>query len=156
MNHLATIDLVKVADGISLILTSPTVILGIGVVWLWRHAAIEAATVRLHRTSTQWIILGVAVAFLGDALDNIFWGLAWSAHFVDSDWTSVLFNSGVYFNIPFRQIAGTVAAYCHLRAFAEKAQDEELKQRINRAAAISLIAGVFYVLVLHRFQVSSP
>jgi hypothetical protein len=107
-----------IATIISLSLTVPTVAGCIAVLFLWGNSALKAYR-RSHKTETDWFILGVFVGFLGGAIDNSYWGLAWSADFTHHYSKNILFENGVYPNVFFRQICGAIAAACHVRAAVE-------------------------------------
>lgn len=109
------------AELTSLVLSVPTVVLSAAVVWLWGPTAWRALRNTTEvMTGTCWFILGVAAGFLGSLVDNIYWGMAWTASFVHHPWKDWFFEQGVWSNIPFRQTAGIIAAYCHLRAAKEQ------------------------------------
>ena len=108
-----------VAKFISLTLTVPTLALSLWVVWVYGAEAKEALKRLLtgHRiTDTQLLIAGITIGFVGSFLDNIYWGLAWSAAFFELPQERFLFRNGVFANIPFRQGAGVLAASLHLIA----------------------------------------
>jgi len=140
-----------IAEAISLFLTWPTILLGAVVVIKWGQSAWKSlCTKRSERDSTQWFILGVAVAFLGSIVDNGYWGVAWTAHTIDHPQTLNLFATGVYFNIPFRQMAGAYAAYCHLKAYAAGSVENDLKTK--RLVVVSLMLGAAHVILTHWFK----
>ena len=118
----------KLAEFISLILTIPTVVFGAMVVALWGKTAFRLKIGRTKLNSTQWFVLGVTVGFLGSVIDNIYWGIAWGAEFLGHDSASFWFSNGVYSNIPFRQIAGTIAAYCHIKSAVTYRRTSEYKK----------------------------
>lgn len=62
------------------------------------------------------LIAGIAVGFAVSFFDNLYWGAAWLAEFMNSDNKRFLFENGVYSNVPFRQTAGIFAAGLHLAA----------------------------------------
>lgn len=144
----------KAAELISLALTAPTVVLGAGVVILWGKKAISY--VFGDKTPHMWITLGVAVSFSGEVFDNSYWGIAWTAHFINSPLWHPLFEFGAFSNIPFRQVAGIVAAYCHLRAYVESAEDPEKgRATLNAATVITLGIGAFMGLALWRLTIGA-
>jgi uncharacterized membrane protein len=75
------------------------------------------------------MILGVVTGFFGAILDNIWWGFAWSADFInpDSSFKQFFFDYGVYSNTIARQTLGVIAALCHI-ASAAMAQDKMVKR----------------------------
>lgn len=134
------------AELASLVLTAPTLILAFAVLWIWGPAA--KAAVRQGMTSSQdWFLIGVCLGFVGSFIDNLFWAFPWTASFLGLDSQGTLFEMGVYFNIPFRQGLGILAAFCHLKA-AETSFDGEFIF-LNRALAICyLVAGIVLVTLL--------
>lgn len=141
----------KIAEMVSLVLTAPTIILGLGVIVHWGPSAwIAWRKPPRDRDSIEWLILGVAVGFLGGVLDNAYWGLAWTSDFIGSDSRNSLFNSGVYFNIPFRQLAGVYAAHCHLRSYC--LHDDTREGKLRRYWVISVLLGILYVTALLSFR----
>ena len=136
----------RIAEMISLIMTIPTVLLAISVVYLWLPAA-RAALKADSRDAHQWFILGVVGGFLGSAIDNLYWFMPWTASFMgESAIFSQLTDSGVYFNVFFRQGLGIFAAYCHIKA----AEMSSLKnvQIINRLMVAAYFIGISYVLLV--------
>jgi len=105
----------NVAEIISLVLTTPTVFLAAAVFIVWWRAAADSFR-REERESIHWFILGVFISFVGQFLDNIYWGIAWSLSFTDSEFREDYFQNGVYYNIFARQMCGCLAAFFHLLA----------------------------------------
>ena len=139
----------EAADAISLAATWPTILIGFGVVVHWGPEAWKAFLKnRKQRTAQEWLILGIAVGFLGSVLDNGYWGLAWSSHFIDhhSETTNTLFHRGVYFNIPFRQLSGCYAGYCHLFSYFQNRKSHTL--RVRMVVLCTSLLGVIYVSAL--------
>ena len=143
----------KLAELISLGLSVPAVILSVTVVLVWFTAAAKAVKSE-YRTSTQWFALGVAVGFLGGAVDNLYWMFPWTFSFYGDPKSIDLFHFGVYSNIPFRQVATLTAAYCHIRsalalneAVTGKQVDDGLVF-VNRLFQISLLLGAIFIAVL--------
>ena len=138
----------QLAEGLSLALTAPTIILSLAVVVIWRRKAFESLR-NCNRTPVQWLILGVAVSFTGSALDNIYWGIAWSSSYLEHPARDELFRAGVYFNIPFRQIAGVIAAFCHLKSAAEYMSGCPVSiWALKSLYVVAFLLGVFYLLAL--------
>lgn len=140
-------QLTSSAEVISLTLTLPAVVLSTWVVVIWGPKAWVALKLNANkRTDLDWLILGIAVGFLGGVIDNTYWGVAWSLQYIESDCADWWFTHGAFPNIVARQAAGAYAAYCHLRGFWTS-----IKERHNRLAIMciaSLIAGIIYVLGL--------
>lgn len=138
-----TTEIQDLAELLSLWLTTPTIVLGVYVVVLWFHGAFEAARKR-NRNATDWFMLGVAIGFVGGCVDNGYWGLAWMASYLELESTQVWFNYGVFSNIPFRQVPGVLAAYCHVRSAIEFSGHG----RLSVVLWGSFAAGLAIVLVL--------
>jgi len=136
----------RIAEMISLIMTIPTVLLAISVVYLWLPAA-RAALKADSRDAHQWFILGVVGGFLGSAIDNLYWFMPWTASFMgETAIFSQLTDFGVYFNVFFRQGLGIFAAYCHIKA-AEMSSIKQV-QIINRLMVAAYFIGISYVLLV--------
>lgn len=140
--------ILEMAEGVSLTLTSPTILLAILLLYLWFGKAREALFTR-NRSSTQWLLLGVFIGFAGGLGDNFFWGIAWTLSYLHHPWKGPVFESGALFNIFFRQGAGTVAAYCHLRAAAEHDGSSLTVRRLNTVIALTIVLGVAMWFGLH-------
>ena len=138
---------VNIAEFVSTLLTVPTIILAAGVIWYWRRDAARSIFKKRKRDSEDWLIAGIFIGFLGAFFDNLYWGAAWSSEVVKSDWKPVLFACGVIANIPFRQLAGILAAYCHLRAFMDMRQGNGVSH-LNKILLLSLVCGVAYTVLL--------
>jgi len=100
---------------VSLALTPATLLASVYVVLLWRRSALKALAAK-EKTSVHWLILGVAVGFVGAVFDNAYWGFAWSAEHYSHQSTEYWFKYGVYSNAPFRQGLSLLAAFCHIRS----------------------------------------
>jgi hypothetical protein len=140
------LDIHHIAEMLSLIMTIPTVLLAAAVVYLWLPAA-RAALEADSRDAHQWFILGVVGGFIGSAVDNLYWFMPWTASFMgETAIFSNLTESGVYFNVFFRQGLGIFAAYCHIKA----AEMSSLKNVmiINRLLVASYFVGISYVLII--------
>ena len=136
----------RIAEMISLIMTIPTVLLAVSVVYLWLPAA-RAALKADSRDAHQWFILGVVGGFIGSAVDNLYWFMPWTASFMgESAIFAKLTEFGVYFNVFFRQGLGIFAAYCHIKA-AEMSSIKQV-QIINRLMVASYFIGISYVLLI--------
>lgn len=100
---------------LSLALTVPAVMGCIGVILLWKDSAVDALQ-QQERLALHWFILGVTVGFLGSLVDNVYWGIAWTADYLGHSSRDAWFYNGVYPNLIFRQACLSFAAYCHIRA----------------------------------------
>ena len=109
-------DSVHVAAAfVSLALTPATIIACIAVLVMWSKGALKSVWSR-HKTDVQWFMIGVVISFVGAAVDNLYWGLAWLADYTGSSLRDALFRNGVYSNVPFRQVCTVIAAGCHIKA----------------------------------------
>lgn len=128
----------------SLAITPATIILSLMVVYVWFGGVKEALKKKgVSITDLEWFIIGVWIGFLGSVIDNLYWGLAWTADYLNLSVKDWLFSHGPYSNLPFRQITTTLAAYCHLRAAINT------KNSIMRATAITTAVGTaLFLLVL--------
>jgi len=143
-------NLQDIAELISLGLTFPTVVLAFTVIYMWLPSA-RKAWQNTNKTGQDWFVMGVAIGFVGAALDNIYWFIPWTAAFIGDPAFQTLTNAGVFFNIFFRQGMGIAAAYCHIKA-AELSSTRSLKV-VNTLLISSYLAGFGYavVLILHNF-----
>lgn len=132
----------KAAELLSLFLSVPTIVLCAGVVVLWFSATWSAWTQKERLTAQDWLISGVFVGFCGEAMDNLYWLFPWTASFLHLEITDTLFAHGMYPNILFRQIAGAVAAYCHIRAHFEFKTDPTRKH--DSILGYSILGGMMY------------
>lgn len=137
-----------VAEWLSLVLTIPTIALAVAVLILWGPRAFgylkpESRSKDEREEQTRWLIVGVTVSFLGSAFDNLYWGAAWTAEYLKLPIRDTLFLKGAYSNIPFRQLAGILAAYCHLRAAFSG-----VSNRLFRLVACSVLGGALFGGVL--------
>jgi hypothetical protein len=143
-------NLQDIAELISLGLTFPTVVLAFTVIYMWLPSA-RKAWQNTNKTGQDWFVMGVAIGFVGAALDNIYWFMPWTAAFIGDPSFQTLTNAGVFFNIFFRQGMGIAAAYCHIKA-AELSSARSLKV-VNTLLISSYLSGFGYavVLILHNF-----
>ena len=150
------------AEFISLLLSFPTIILAIAVVYLWGPEAVRSLKSK-EKKSPDFFIIGVAIGFLGQMLDNFYWTIPWSLSFIDSSETDSFMSSGVLFNIFSRQACGIIAAYCHIKSYLLY-RDEQRNKRAKEAGLncnsnlenslkylnyFSFILGFVYVIVLY-------
>jgi len=129
-------------------LTILTILLGIVVVKHWGHSAAYAVKSNKRLTSEQWLIVGVVIAFIGQTLDNTYWLITWTVHYFNSGsilslW---LFEHGPLANIPFRQLCGIVAAYCHV--YAAVMIDETKTYEFRRFVLVAACLGVAFSLAM--------
>lgn len=129
----------KMAEAVSLGMTVPTIVTAVFVITRWGKAMRRALS-RDRISEDGWLIIGVVVSFIGSALDNLYWSLPWGASFLGLSIAPGLHESGVFFNIFFRQGCGIAAAYCHLRA-ADLSPTVHGKQ-CDSILAYSSMAGV--------------
>ena len=138
-------DTQNIAELVSLGLTFPTVVLAFAVIYMWLPSARDAWR-KTDKTGQDWFVMGVAIGFVGAALDNIYWFMPWTAAYLGDPAFQTLTNAGVFFNIFFRQGLGIAAAYCHMRA-AEEASTQSLKI-VNALLISSNLLGFGYVMLL--------
>ena len=139
-------------DPISGGLTVLTILMGLLVLIYWVKPAKRAIVSEDKISSEQWLILGVVIAFLGQSLDNSYWLVTWTANYINSESsvTRWLFDHGTSVNIPFRQISGIAAAYCHVYAAVNvnAIQTRQFKVFVLSASA----AGVLFSLGMVFFK----
>ena len=138
-------NLQNIAELISLGLTFPTVVLAFAVIYTWLPSARDAWR-STDKTGQDWFVMGVAIGFVGAALDNIYWFMPWTAAYMGHEAFQTLTNDGVFFNILFRQGLGIAAAYCHLKA-AEVSSAKQLKV-VNSLLIASHLVGFAYAMLL--------
>lgn len=132
----------SVAEALSLALTVPALVLFAVTVGHWWPRA------RGKRDAVGWVALGIVLSFGGQFFDNLYWGFAWASEFINHPSKDFLFLHGVYSNIPFRQLAGMLAAYCHCRGFFIMLGQRGRIKRLNLITLQSLVAGVIIVIAL--------
>lgn len=150
-----------VAELISLASTGPTLMSAVLVLLYWK-----GFLQKTFRTNpSEWkamdmFVVGICLAFAGDFMDNLYWGLAWTAEYLNSPIAKFLFNKGVYSNIPFRQASGAFAGYIHVRGciaemfydYSKPCEENERfyehLRRLNQIMMASIVFGIVYVIVL--------
>jgi hypothetical protein len=135
----------KAAELISLVLTVPCVVMAVGVLVLWGKDAYGASR-KVNRTAAEWFILGVAVSFVGTALDNIYWTIPWTFHYFDSPKSDFWIKWGPVFNIFFRQLCGILAGYCHIKSAIGHGAAK--KSTMDYMIRVSAVIGVTYAAIL--------
>ncbi len=96
-------------------------------------------------SAEQWLVVGIVTGFMGNALDNIYWGFVWGFKYFDSPLSDSLMEAGPLSNVLFRQGFGIWAVYCHLVA-AQKITSK--KQEIPIKTYFLLGLGTISVLFL--------
>lgn len=137
-----------------LLLAIPVILYSISVLALWGPKAVEAASVsREFRTGVDWLVIGIAISFLGTMLDNLYWTVPRTMDFLNMPQFTHFVCIGVYFDIPFRQIADIVAAYCHVRGAAEygKANHKVLAVTLWGSGLSMFFIGVLATLAKFKF-----
>lgn len=137
-------EIQKVSEAISLGLTIPTIILSLAVVRAW-GPRVWFAMRHGQMTEAQWLILGVSISFVGAFMDNLYWAIPWTLHFISSEHADFFFMLGVHFNIFFRQSTGILAALCHLKSFYAGRRGYRSLSFLLLAAHI---AGVAYIVIM--------
>jgi hypothetical protein len=139
----------KVAEFISLSLTSPSLVFSLLIIWHFLPAALVELRSRRQLDYKGWMILGVAVSFIGKFLDNLYWAIPWSSSYIGSENTIVLFNAGVFFNIPDRQLATVIAGACHLKSiYLLRKQVGKPTPPLWMAVQASIILAMIHLFVL--------
>lgn len=129
---------------LSLALTPMSILASAGVVALWWQSG-KRALIRSDRRDLDWFIIGVMIGFAGNLVDNLYWGLAWTLHYLHNDSWHFWFDNGVYSNVVFRQTATALAAVCHIKAGIEA--KSRLLQCLYVASAAGGLAFVWLLLV---------
>lgn len=140
------------AEMVSLALTFPTIALSIAVVVAWLPGTTRgwtSANTNPERAQA-WFMTGVCMAFVGSILDNTYWAVPWSMSFIGHPAEDSWMSHGVYFNIWFRQAAGTFAAYCHLRA--ARLAGLKVAQLAETLFGVSMLIGIAYVVALYLYR----
>lgn len=147
MKHPVEITLQKTAELISNGLAIPMILLSFAVVYLWFKPAVKSAK-GFQSTPEQWFILGVFSGFLGEFADNIYWTIAWSLAYLELEVAVEVMKAGVFANIPFRQMLGITAAYCHIRSALEYRKKTKYNGIVNYLLILSILLGLIYSIIL--------
>ena len=140
-------ELQKVSEAVSLGLTIPTIILSLAVVRAW-GPSVWFAIQKGKMSEAQWLILGVSISFVGAFLDNLYWSIPWTLHYVSSTHAEFWFLLGVHFNVFFRQSVGILAALCHLKSFYSGRNGYK---SLAFLLMLAHIGGVAYVVILRHW-----
>lgn len=140
-------ELQKVSEALSLGLTVPTIILSLAVVRAW-GPRVWFAIRHGQMTEAQWLILGVSISFVGAFLDNLYWSIPWTLHYINSTYAEFWFLLGVHFNVFFRQSVGILAALCHLKSFYAGRNGYK---SLAFLLMLAHIGGVAYVVILRHW-----
>lgn len=100
---------------VSLALTVPFIGYCIEIVLNWHDEAMKAASIE-KRERHHNLALGIYSGFTANALDNLYWFIAWMTFLFDKEYGMVLVAWGSLANIFFRQMGGLYAADLHLEA----------------------------------------
>jgi hypothetical protein len=134
----------KIFEILSLGLSVVTIILCLSVVLVWRKPALMAIRGEKPIDAQGWFIIGVFVGFVGESLDNLYWLIPWTSSYLGLEATSDLMDFGVYPNVPFRQILGSFAAYCHIRSHFTFSGNKD--RRHDKILGYGILAGICYSL----------
>ena len=133
----------------SLAFTAPLLCLCVLVV----TECIPALATAKKYTPMWWMLLGIALGFIGQFVDNFYWGFPWSFHYLDNPFAAKLNQNGVFSNFIFRQGFGIASLYCHLRAFIAPERGAMNSNRLMRMVHYffisALVAGQLYILFLY-------
>ena len=142
----------ELSELISLWWTVPTVVLGAKVVLLWGNSALKALKMNpCDRTSSDLFIIGVFIGFLGSIFDNLYWSIHSTADYLNLEISKDLMKAGVYFNIFFRQLSGTLSAYFHIKSYYQYRCFEFCNtdnKRLSIVTTCSIIIGLIYCIGL--------
>lgn len=136
----------KSAELASLGLSIVTIILSGAVAILWAKAVYQIVKNDKQLDAMDWFIIGVFISFSKDLLDNAYWTIPWTLHFLEDPKSSFYFLNGVFSNIPIRQILGSFSAYCHIRAHYQFKNDNE--RRHDRILKLAITAGIVYSIII--------
>jgi hypothetical protein len=137
-------------EALSVILTIDGLFLCGWFLFLWKSRAKEALFTPNHiKTSAEWMIVGVFLNHLFSLLDSAYWLIPWSAKFIEHPMTNFLMGIGVYFNIPFRNMALVLSCYCHLRGYFTFSEDAKAINKLNRMMKIGVTIGIVYFILLN-------
>ena len=123
----------------------PTIVLALVVVYLWGPTAVRSLRAST-KTGQDWFIVGVALGFIGSALDNSYWVIPWTMDYLGHPQSMDYMYQGAYFNIFFRQGLGMAAAFCHIKA--ARMSGVAKSWRLNILLASANFAGLAYGLAL--------
>lgn len=99
---------------LSLGLTPLTIVSGIGVLILFSPAAL-AALKKKEKTDVNWLIIGVVISFSSGILENMYWGVYWTAKYLALQMEFDMIANGVWVNAILRQGSAIVAGLCHIK-----------------------------------------
>jgi hypothetical protein len=103
------------AELITLSMTIPTIVLGLGVLHRWGKPA--WASFQNHSLDSMgWFIIGVFIAFLGYVLDSLYWCIPLAMSLLGFECSCGKMQELLVYNLMVRQVAGLSSAYCHLKA----------------------------------------
>lgn len=131
--------------------TFPLVILSAYIIYECSHSLRHAIRRTDDKITPQmgWIICGITIGFLGNAVDNLYWLIPWTSHYLEMPFTTNLIEFGVFPNIIFRQLMTTIAAYCHIRAFIAPTLGASRKtRRITKICLLSIAFGQLYSVIV--------
>jgi len=140
-------EIQKISEAVSLGLTVPTIILSLAVVRAW-GPRVWFAIQQGKMSEAHWLILGVSISFVGAFLDNMYWSIPWTLHYISSPHAEFWFLLGVHFNVFFRQSVGVLAALCHLKSFYAGRNGYK---SLSFLLLMAHLCGVAYVLILRHW-----
>lgn len=138
----------KVAELVSNGLAVPVIAMSLIVAIFWyKPAMLILKNKNTFKSAESWFIVGVFFGFAGESLDNLYWTITWAMSYLDHPYTKDLQKYGVFANIPFRQILGIAAAYCHIRSAYVYIHKKEAN-KTTKFLMISIAGGVVFSVVL--------
>jgi len=147
------VDFLTGANLLQVVLTIPTILIALRVVYEWTPRAIKYLhdlMMGVKWDAAAWFIVGVWTSHFAMTSDNGYWHTAWSAHITNHPATDWLMSFGPVANIPSRQLLGMFSAYCHLRSVA--IQKELPLTGIHIYCVWSILLGVLYGAYLWIFE----
>lgn len=97
-------------------------------------------------TKEQWLCVGIFSGFVANALDNLYWGLAWLEVYLGWPMDNFLMRNGATANIFIRQLGGIWAVYCHV--VAAQMFHKEGSDKVNNPAFWFSGAFIMFLLLL--------
>jgi len=148
------------AEAVSLSLSGASLVFSFMVLYYFLPPAIEvvrkwwSGEKKLDHTS--YMILGISVSFIGKFTDNGFWAIPWSASYIDHPNFLDLFNLGVWFNIPDRQLTAIIAGAFHLKgiwlAMKKKRKANPFRPTIFHLLILGILLGSLHILILNSLR----
>jgi hypothetical protein len=130
-------------------LNYPATIFGVAVLVIWGREGFKSwQTPRHKRSPMDWLLMGICLGFIGMLFNGFYNGISNSITYLNNDdrLREALDYYGLYFNILFRQICGTLASYCHVKAYIDMKHE---KGNVFFLWLLSVLLGLMYVIILY-------